>query len=163
MLEKFPLQWIEEPLRADRSWTEWRELRELSGVPFAAGENLAGREAFDALLASGAVDVVQPDVAKWGGHSACGPLARAIRAAGRRYVPHYLGGGVGLLHSAHLLAAIGGGPLEVDANDNPLRSMLCGPVNEVSEGTVRLGNAPGIGIEPDLCALQGVCAGSLAA
>ena len=49
-------------------------------------------------------------------------LAQAGLAAGRAFCPHYLGGGLGLLHSLHLLAAVrGAGMLEVDANANPLR------------------------------------------
>ena len=44
---------------------------------------------------------------------------------GKTFCPHYLGGGIGLLASAHLLAAVGGdGWVEVDANDNPLRDAL---------------------------------------
>ena len=72
--------------------------------------------------------VVQPDVAKWGGISGCLPVARRVVAARRRYCPHYLGGGIGLLASAHLLAAVGGdGLLEVDCNPNPLREGLAEP------------------------------------
>jgi L-alanine-DL-glutamate epimerase-like enolase superfamily enzyme len=83
------------------------------------------------------------------------PVVRRVRAAGLRHCPHYLGGGIGLLHAAHLLAATGGdGLLEIDANDNPLRSLLCGAVGTVHEGRVRLGEAPGIGVEPDFAALR---------
>ncbi len=154
-LAEFDLGWLEEPLRADRPWAEWQVLRTHAPAALAAGENVAGDEAFDALIAAGAVGVVQPDVAKWGGISGTLPVARRALDAGRRLCPHYLGGGIGLLHSAHLLAAVGGGGwLEVDANDNPLRSLLCGPVNRVHNGCVRLGDAPGIGIEPDLAALR---------
>ena len=98
--------------------------------------------------------VLQPDMAKWGGFSGCLPVARAILGAGLRYCPHFLGGGVGLLASAHLLAAVGGdGLLEVDANPNPLRTRLCGAVGAVREGRVILGDAPGLGVEPDLRSL----------
>lgn len=154
-LAEFDLGWLEEPLRADRPWAEWQALRARTPVPLAAGENVAGSEAFDALLTAGALTVVQPDVAKWGGISATLLVARRILDAGLRLCPHYLGAGIGLLHSAHLLAAVGGdGWLEVDANHNPQRSLLCGPLNTVSEGRVRLGDAAGIGIEPDLVALR---------
>jgi L-alanine-DL-glutamate epimerase-like enolase superfamily enzyme len=113
-----------------------------------------GDAAFAAALDEGVLDVVQPDLAKWGGLSACLPLARRIRAAGKRYCPHYLGGGIGLLASAHLLAAVGGdGMLEIDANPNPLRSLLCGPLEAVDAGRVSLPEAPGLGVEPDLAAL----------
>ena len=157
-LDAFELQWVEEPLRADRPWSEWLELSRQLRAPLAAGENVAGDAAFDALLASGCIGVVQPDAAKWGGISRCLPLAGRIRASGAGYFPHYLGGGVGLLHSAHLLAASGGGMLEVDSNPNSLRTLLCGPLDAVHEGGVDLGEAPGIGVEPDLRALREACA-----
>jgi L-alanine-DL-glutamate epimerase-like enolase superfamily enzyme len=75
-----------------------------------------------------------------------------IAAAGLRYCPHYLGAGIGLLASAHVLAARGsaGGTLEVDSNDNPLRSELCPPLARLESGTISLGDAPGLGVEPDL-------------
>lgn len=146
-LAEFGLDWLEEPLRAERPWAEWRLLAAGSAVPLAAGENLASAEAFEAAIESGAIGVVQPDVAKWGGISACLPVARRIVEAGLRYCPHYLGGGVGLLASAHLLAAVGGdGILEIDANPNPLRSQLQGPLMPIGAGRVTLSEAPGLGI-----------------
>ena len=153
--EAFGLGWLEEPLRADRPWHEWQALAGTARTPLAAGENLLGDAAFDAALASGALGVVQPDLAKWGGFSACLPLAQRIRAAGRRYCPHYLGGGVGLAASAHLLAAAGGdGLLEIDANENPLRTLACGPIGKVEDGYASLGDAPGLGFEIDPAALS---------
>jgi D-galactarolactone cycloisomerase len=150
-LDGFDLRWLEEPLRADRPWSEWRTLRRSTGIPLAAGENIAGDDGFDAALAADVLCVVQPDIAKWGGFSRNVPLARRIRAAGRRLCPHYLGGGIGLLASAHWLAAVGGdGMLEVDANPNPLRSSTCGPLGTVVGGRASLTDAPGLGVEPDL-------------
>ena len=147
-LAPFDLQWLEEPLRADRPWHEWRQLADASPVPLAAGENIAGRNAFEAALSSGALAVVQPDAAKWGGISGNLDVIADIAAAGRRYCPHFLGGGVGLLASAHLLAGTGGdGWLEIDANPNPLRSLLEGPIAVIDDGTAVLGDAPGIGID----------------
>jgi len=75
--------------------------------------------------------------------------------SGKIFCPHYLGGGIGLLASAHLLAGIGGsGLLEVDSNDNPLRDRFCGPVASVKDGTVTLGDDAGLGIEPDLGSIE---------
>ncbi|MDM0078151.1 enolase C-terminal domain-like protein [Variovorax sp. J2P1-59] len=106
---------------------------------------------FDAALQAGVLSVLQPDAAKWGGISGCWPVIRRARAAGLRYCPHYLGAGVGLLASAHLLAAAGGdGSLEVDANDNPLRTAVAPALQHLDEdGCVSLGDAAGIGVEPD--------------
>lgn len=154
-MEEFGLGWLEEPLRADRPRDEWRSLAKATRIPLAGGENLAGIEAFDAALAAGALEVVQPDVAKWGGISGCLAVARRTLQAQRRYCPHYLGGGIGLLASAHLLAAAGGdGLLEVDVNPNALRSATCGPVATVADGRVVLDDAPGLGAPPDLSRIR---------
>jgi D-galactarolactone cycloisomerase len=114
-LEQFGLAWLEEPLRADRPWSEWRSLPEQVSVLLAGGENIAGSEAFATVLAEGVLSVIQPDVAKWGGVTGCIAVAREVVAAKRTDCPHYLGGGIGLVASAHLLAACNGGWLESTA------------------------------------------------
>lgn len=145
-IRRFGLAWIEEPLRADRPVEEWQTLAALAGTPLAAGENVSGAVNFERLIGSNAVQVVQPDLAKWGGISANQPVARAALDSGLHFCPHYLGGGIGLLASAHLLAAVGGeGMLEIDSNENPLRDELCGDVRSVREGRITLGDAPGLG------------------
>jgi L-alanine-DL-glutamate epimerase-like enolase superfamily enzyme len=145
-LERFDLRWLEEPLRADMPWNDWHVLARHTKIPLAGGENLGSDEAFDTALHERALDVVQPDIAKWGGFTACLPVARRILDAGLRYCPHYLGGGIGLLASAHLLAAVGGdGMLEIDANPNPLRERLFGPLGKVAEGHASLDDSPGLG------------------
>ena len=150
----FDLCWLEEPIRADRPWAEWQALADAAPMPLAAGENLPGTAALHAAIHSGALDIIQPDLGKWGGISGTGPAAREIVAAGLSYCPHWLGGGVGLLASAHLLAAVGGpGALEMDANPNPLRAMTCGPLATVTAGHVTLTDVPGLGTPPDEAAL----------
>jgi D-galactarolactone cycloisomerase len=153
-LAEFNLAWLEEPIRADRRWREWKTLRKGVTVPLAAGENIASREGFEQALGDDVLRVVQPDIAKWGGLSLCAGIARDILKADKIFCPHYLGGGIGLLASAHLLAGVGGnGLLEVDANDNPLRDRFAGPVADVRDGTVTLSEEPGIGPAPDLAAI----------
>src|SRR5262249_8176295 len=68
---------IEGPLPADRPAAEWATVAALSPAPLAAGENLRGAGQFQAAIDSGLLGVIQPDVAKWGGHSGCLPVARA--------------------------------------------------------------------------------------
>ena len=156
-LEGFNLGWIEEPLRADRPWAEWQALANLIRIPLAGGENIAGVEAFDIAITQAPLSVLQPDIAKWGGISGCWPVIGKALSAGMRYCPHYLGGGIGLVASAHVLAAIGGdGLLEIDANPNPLRTLLAGPLTCIRHGQAELGQEPGLGIVPDLSALQNV-------
>ena len=147
-------------MRADRPPAEWQALAGATRMPLAAGENLIGAEAFDAAIDSARPRCVQPDAAKWGGVS--GVLAgdgRDPRAPGLRYCPHYLGAGVGLLASAHLLAAAGGdGLLEVDANANALRQLLCGGIADVLGGSARLGEKHGLGVDVDPARLRALCA-----
>ncbi len=158
-LERFNLGWLEEPLRADRPWSDWQALAKASAIALAGGENVAGTDAFDAAIAQAPWSVLQPDLAKWGGVSGCWPVIGKAMAAGLRYCPHYLGGGIGLLASAHVLAAAGGdGILEIDANPNPLRTELAGTLSTVDNGRARLGGRPGLGIEPDLAALADLAA-----
>jgi len=109
-----------------------------------------GVASFDAMIASGSLRFVQPDVGKWGGISGCREVGRRAAARGVTLCPHWLAGGVGLAASLHLLAAAGtaGSVQEVDANPNPLREEVL-PL-EVRDGAVTLDDAPGLGVEPDL-------------
>ena len=153
-LAPFKLRWLEEPLRADRPLSEWTVLAK-TGIPLAAGENMASEGTFAAAIASSAISVIQPDLAKWGGFTKCLPIAKDIIAANLVYCPHYLGGGLGLVASAHCLAAAGGnGMLEIDGNENPLRNLLCGSLAQVRNGRAELGLEAGLGVLPDLEMLQ---------
>jgi D-galactarolactone cycloisomerase len=150
-LAGFGLGWIEEPLMADRPLDEWRALAAVAPIRLAAGENMRGIGQFQEAIESGLFGVLQPDLAKWGGHSGCLPVAKAALAAGRSYCPHYLGGALGLVHSLHLLAAVRGpGMLEVDANANPLREGLLQDIFAMADGAVSLPAGPGLGLEPDI-------------
>ncbi|WP_024508176.1 mandelate racemase/muconate lactonizing enzyme family protein [Bradyrhizobium sp. ARR65] len=151
----FSLRWLEEPISADRPHQEWLTLRSSAPMPLAAGENITSREEFQRALTEDVLGVVQPDIAKWGGLTICAGLAKDILKSGKTFCPHYLGGGIGLLASAHLLAATGGdGWLEVDVNNNPLREGFCGPVATVTEGAVALSDEAGIGMAPDLSSIE---------
>lgn len=148
-LAEWEVAWLEEPIPADSPPESWRRLAEESPIPLAGGENLRGEAEFADALEVGAWEVYQPDITKWGGFSGGAPLARRILAAGKRFYPHYLGGGIGLLASAHLLAATGGeGLLEVDANPNPLREGLAQPFPPIADGRLTLPETPGLGASP---------------
>ncbi len=157
-LAPFGLAWLEEPLRTDSSVSDWQGLKAGARIALAAGENLIGAARFAQALESQAFGVLQPDIAKWGGISGCWPVIQAIRERGTRFCPHYLGAGIGLMASAHVLAAAGGdGLLEVDANDNLLRSLLAPSFAQVVDGCITLDETPGIGVTPDIAALQLAC------
>jgi len=151
-LAPFKPAWVEEPLPADVPVAQWQALAKECGLPLAAGENLRGMPAFSEALAAGFLSFVQPDVAKWGGVSGCRDVALLGQQHGAVFCPHWLGGGIGLAASLHLRAALGPqGYAEVDANPNPLREDVFMPA--VRDGWVTLGDAPGLGVEPDLAGL----------
>ena len=147
--------WLEEPMRADVPVGRWAALAQACAAPIANGENLRGLAAFGDMIAEGGIAVVQPDIGKWGGFSGCVEVARMARQRGVSFCPHWLGGGIGLLASLHLLAAVGGpGFLEVDVNANPLRDDLVHGVPGVSGGAMAVPDGAGLGGEPDLAALE---------
>jgi L-alanine-DL-glutamate epimerase-like enolase superfamily enzyme len=153
-LNELPLGWVEEPVAADRPEEEWRLLAEAYAAPLAGGENLRGQDLLRAA-SDPWLRVVQPDVGKWGGVSGCLAVGQAAVEAGKRYCPHWLSGGIGLMASAHLLSAVGGaGMLEVDSNPNPLRASLAQPFPPLVDGAFALTDAPGIGAEPDMGAAR---------
>jgi D-galactarolactone cycloisomerase len=153
-LAPFDPFWIEEPVAADEPAQVWRQLAASSPVPLAAGENIRGASAFVEAIDGGWLRVVQPDVGKWGGITGCRDVARRAAEAGVACCPHWLGGGVGLAASMQLIAACGtpASYAEVDANPNPLREEVC--ALSLHDGAVLLGDAPGIGVEPDLARLR---------
>ena len=139
--------WLEEPIAADAPTADWASLAALGKPPLAGGENITGVAGFETAIADGHLTYIQPDVAKWGGVTGCFDAAQKITHAGRTYCPHFLGGGIGLLASAHLLAATGGkGLLELDINANPLRDDLL-PKGTLHDGAFHLSDAPGLGVE----------------
>lgn len=139
--------WLEEPIIADAPAADWLRLKD-QGIAIAGGENMAGHADFDAAIASGVFGYLQPDVAKWGGISGCFAVARRIVDSGITYCPHFLGGGIGLVGSAHLLAAAGGpGLLEIDVNPNPLRAAFPAASGPLADGRFVLPDGPGLGID----------------
>lgn len=139
--------WIEEPIIADAPIADWQHLADASPVPLAGGENVTGEQAFADVARLGHLGVIQPDLAKWGGLTGCLRAAQAARRHGRLMCPHFLGGGLGLVASAHFLAAAGGdGMLEVDVNPNPLREAFL-EQGTVADGAFRLSDAPGLGVQ----------------
>jgi len=146
--------WLEEPIAADRPRSEWQALATSSPIELAAGENLRGGD-LSAVCEDKYLQFIQPDIAKWGGFSGCFPIAQKALEHGKIYCPHYLGGGIGLIASAHLLAAVGGpGLLEVDFNPNSLRELLANPLPSVNEGHFEVPQNIGLGIEPEFDQLK---------
>lgn len=160
-LAEFGPDWLEEPMPADASAEAWRGLADASAIPLAGGENLRSRPAFEDAIGERLFQVLQPDPIKWGGFSGTLPVVANALAAGLRFCPHYLGGGIGLVACAHLLAAVAPteGLLEYDTNLNPLREGLIAGFPPVVEGGLALPEGPGLAVVPDLLGAAGYLVG----
>jgi L-alanine-DL-glutamate epimerase-like enolase superfamily enzyme len=148
------LQWFEEAIRVDAPLADWQALAKASPIPLAGGENFQGTQ-FDDAIAANVLKVFQPDVTKWGGITGNFRVAKAAVGAGKRYCPHFFGGGVSILSSLHLLAAAGGtGLLEFDCHPNAGRELVVGDLLPVSDGHVPVPTGPGLGAVPDVRGLD---------
>ena len=153
-IEPLNLSWFEEPLRVDAPAHDWLALAQASTTPLAGGENFHDRQ-FDEAIAAPVLQVLQPDVTKWGGITGSWKVASATVAADKRYCPHYFGGGISLMASLHLLAAAGGeGLLEFDCHPNVGREAVVGDLLPVRYGRVPVPQTPGLGAVPDTQALE---------
>jgi L-alanine-DL-glutamate epimerase-like enolase superfamily enzyme len=87
--ERFRPRWIEEPL-APEDIEGHARLRQRTSVPIAVGESLYTSDQFLAYLRAGAVDVLQPDIARVGGITEWMRIAHLAAAWRRPVSAHFL-------------------------------------------------------------------------
>jgi L-alanine-DL-glutamate epimerase-like enolase superfamily enzyme len=154
-MERYNLYWIEEPVATDDIEGSARVADALA-TPIAGYETEMGLYAFRELISRGAVDIVQLDIAWSGGFSEGRRIAAYAGAHHRMVAPHAFAGAVLLVASLHFAAAIPNGlVLEWDQNPNAIRDeLLKEPLRLESDGTVKLPERPGLGIELDRSAVE---------
>ena len=86
-LEPLGLLFIEEPVVSEHA-EALPQIAALSSIPIAMGERLYSRLDFKPLLASGAVDVIQPDLSHAGGLSECRRIAAMAEMHDVAVAPH---------------------------------------------------------------------------
>jgi L-alanine-DL-glutamate epimerase-like enolase superfamily enzyme len=159
-MEPYKLYWIEEPVATDDIDGSARVADALA-TPIAGYETEVGLYGFRQLIDRGAVDIVQPDIAWSGGFSEGRRIAAYAQAHHRMVAPHAFAGAVLLVASLHFAAAIPNALLlEWDQNPNALRDeLLKEPLRLEPDGTVKLPERPGLGIELDRAAVERYRAG----
>lgn len=85
--EPFHPMFVEEPVLAENN-EALLELSRQSSIPLATGERMFSRWAFKSVLASGSVDIVQPDVSHCGGISELRKIAAMAEAYDVALAPH---------------------------------------------------------------------------
>jgi L-rhamnonate dehydratase len=86
-LADYQVGWVEDFIHPER-FDEYAEVRRLSPVPVAAGEQVATVWDFERFISMGCVDVIQPDLSRCGGLSVAKRVADLANAANIDLVPH---------------------------------------------------------------------------
>jgi len=143
-------EWLEEPFTPNRIG-EFHSLAALRHVPLAAGENLGPADEFASWVSAGAINVAQPDVSRVGGITEAVRIAHVALAHGARAVPHI--SHTGLNHAATLHAMSGWASSDYFEADptavNPFRTGAISGGVRVEDGTARLSEEPGLGVDVD--------------
>jgi len=168
MIERHDISWFEEPVPPE-DIAGYRAVKEAIAIPVAGGECEFTRFGFRDLLASRAVDIIQPDTCAAGGLSECRKIADMAEVFGVRYNPHVWGTGIAIAASLQLLAVLPSHTptslnplepmLEFDRTEHPIRQALLTQPIEHARGRVRVPEGPGLGIEIDRAALAKFAAG----
>jgi len=155
-VQSLDIGWFEEPVPPE-DIAGHRAVKAAVAIPIASGECEFTRFGFRELLATRAVDIVQPDTCSAGGLSECKKIADMAAVYAVRYVPHVWGTGIALAAALQLLAVLPSHTppslhpvepiLEFDRTEHPIRDALLKAPIQQREGRVAVPEGSGLGIE----------------
>lgn len=152
--KKYNLFWLEEPLPQD-DIEGYARLAQSVETSIAAGECLYTLYDFADIIKRRALDLLQPDVSKVGGLSESKRIVDLADANGVRWVPHNWSTAINTAASLQLAASSPKGfLLEFKQEPNPLITELSKRSFIIEDGTLRLPDAVGLGIEINLDAVE---------
>jgi D-galactarolactone cycloisomerase len=164
----FDVHWMEEPVPAE-DYAGLSRLGRHSVIPVASGEAHVTAHEFRRLLETGGVDILMPDLTLCGGLDEGMGAIHLARVYGARISPHVWGTAVGLAAAAHYVASIPAEPFsfqspwpalaEYDYSENPFRDELLTEPLLPTGGMLPVPQGPGLGVEIDRAALEGLTAG----
>lgn len=144
-LEEFELSFFEEPVKENDIGALLR-LKSQTRIPLAAGQNEGLAWRFRDLIASGALDIIQPNVVISGGYTQCARIAGIASA----YNLPMANGGAWAHHNMHLHAGLAnGGLVEYHVPAVKVCEAIYGPLPVPVDGWLELPETPGLGFEPD--------------
>lgn len=142
------LGWFEEPVWPPENYAGLAQIRATGRHRIAAGENAGSLHDFHAMIAAGAIDIAQPDVAKTGGITELVKIAALCEATGVEFVPHCALFGPGQVATINLNAAQRATPM--------LERLYCDFEAELYDGAtlpmngkVKVPTGPGLGLDPN--------------
>ena len=138
---------FEEPVRPE-NFEALAKLTAKSPIPIATGEAVFTKFQFRDLLATGAADIIQPDMAATGGLTEMKKIAAMAEAHYVSVAPHNPLGPLATTSNVHFAATA---PnfliLEYHADDVGLRAEILHEPLKLEDGYVVLPDAPGLGVE----------------
>lgn len=154
-LEDFDLMWWEEPLLAD-DFEGYARLRQAIRIPLASGETENADWLARYYIQPRLVDIVQPDLANIG-LSGAKMLARLCWIQHLRLIPHNWGSAIRTAATLQWMSTVApltpalNGPeilFEFDQTECPFRDAIVAeaPTLDPSDGSVKVPQAPGLGI-----------------
>ncbi len=141
------VEWLEEPVAGLRDHQALAVVRAGSPVPIGAGENEYTVDGFRRMIAAGAVDVLQPEISKFGGLTPALEVARIAAAGGVALCPHNFSMGPSFFASLQwALATPGASWLEMPwlPGHPGFPGGIAPP--PIDAGAVALPEAPGLGL-----------------
>ena len=157
-LESFRLLWLELPVRHLQHQTLTPITAE-TVTPIGLGSDITENAEFQNLLRLDAVDIIRPDISRWGITN----IRKAAALAETYYVavaPSHQGSPVATAAAPQLAAAIPNFfiqevPLPADRRDASMRrELVAAEIEKVTDGFLPIPDGPGLGVTPNLDALQ---------
>jgi galactonate dehydratase len=153
VLEPLGLLFIEEPILSENP-EGLRQLANLVSIPIAVGERLYSRWDFKPFLASGAVDIIQPDLSHAGGLTECRKIAAMAESYDVAVAPHCPLGPLALAACLQLAACsanvvIQEMSLGIHYNQGHDLLNFCGNAEALTpvDGHLPIPTGPGLGVE----------------
>jgi D-galactarolactone cycloisomerase len=161
--EDAKLHFFEEPLPPE-DIEGYKELKTLSPIYIASGENIFTKIGYRNWIAEHALDIIQPDLCSSGGFTELKKIAALAQAYSVMMVPHVWGSGIGLAASLQFVASIPPMPLsinpvepmlEYDCSAHPFRhDLIFGAINMTKDGRVPIPTGAGIGVEVNRAVIE---------
>jgi L-alanine-DL-glutamate epimerase-like enolase superfamily enzyme len=140
--------WIEEPTWPPEDHAGLARVRDMGGVPTAAGEN-AMLPDFKSMFEHEALSYAQPSVAKVGGITQMRKVINLAETYGVKVVPHSAYFGPGLIASMHVVAAMPQDSVVERFDCDFAETPMGDAIQPKKNGCFELPQGPGLGIDPD--------------